>query len=476
MKFPFSSTTVKKSISAHSSVGLIVGAFMYIICLTGTLLVFKDALERWQQPDVAEFHNIDGKATHNALKQYLSRVDEPAESIYIVFPTEQLPRSHVADTVNSWWTDAKGNISKPTAEGFAHLLEELHTHLHMPASIGIIIVSLIGVMLLSLIISGLVGHPGIIKQAFQLRLGGRSRIEQMDIHNRLSVWGLPFHIMIAVTGAFYGLVGLLVVIAASAKYDGDRNALFDDIYGKDPVLKQAAQKINFTNALANLSQLEPTATPIYTVVQNYGKQSQFIEIAATLPGRLAYSEIYRFYSDGRFLNNQGLTSGPAGRQFLYSLYRIHFGWFGGWGVRWLYFILGFALTVISVTGINIWLNKRAKDDHLDRSWAGLVWGMPLALVACAAASITLTAWISYLFFIVLLLIQIIVNTIKISLHRLRSVLILSLSISLIFLTVLHSMYFPFAKVVSSSWAVNLSLLVATLLLLSYRYIRNRSYA
>ncbi|WP_370979771.1 PepSY-associated TM helix domain-containing protein [Agaribacterium sp. ZY112] len=458
--------------SAHSSIGLIVGALMYVICLTGTLLVFSESWERWQQPEVPEFYSVDGVSADKALDEYLSRVTDIPESIYVVLPTEQLPRIHVADRDHSWWTDADGNIDSPTEDGIAHFLEQLHVHLHMPSSLGLIVVSIVGAMLVSLIISGLVGHPGIIKQAFQLRLGGRSRIEQTDIHNRLSVWGLPFHIMIALTGAFYGLVGFLVLLAASALYDGDRNALFDDVYGKDPVIKELVQKPNINQVLINLAELEPEAEPIYAVVQNFGNETQFIELAAVLPGRFTYSEIYRFYSDGRYMNTQGLASGHSGRQFLYSLYRVHFGWFGGWGVRWLYFALGCMLTVISVTGINIWLCKRAKADYLDRTWSAIVWGVPLALVGSAVAFLMFSTALSLAFFSTLLAAIAIANGVKISLLRLRSYLILVLALSLIALVFVHCFVFSFLGSLAASWAVNASLLLAALGLLVYRFVRN----
>lgn len=48
-----------------------------------------------------------------------------------------------------------------------------------------------------------------------------------------------------------------------------------------------------------------------------------------LPGRLVYSEIYRFTLDGEYINHQALSDGPAGRQLAYSVYRLHFGQFGG---------------------------------------------------------------------------------------------------------------------------------------------------
>ena len=38
-------TTVKRALSAHAAIGLLTGALLYIVCLSGTLLVFY---EEWQ--------------------------------------------------------------------------------------------------------------------------------------------------------------------------------------------------------------------------------------------------------------------------------------------------------------------------------------------------------------------------------------------------------------------------------------------
>jgi len=270
------------------------------------------------------------------------------------------------------------------------MLRDLHIQLHLPQTIGLVLVSAVGAMLVGLIVSGLFAHPRIFRDAFKLRLGGSRRLEQADIHNRLSVWGLPFHLMISVTGAFYGLVGLLAIVAAAAWYGGDRDSLFDAIYGADPVLQHQAGSPNASRAMTTLRSLHPQVIPLYLVVHEVGTEQQFMEVAATVPGRLAYSEIYRFDSSGEYLGSQELTSGPVGKQFLYSLYRIHFGYFGGQWTRILWCLLGLALTVVSVSGVNVWLEKRNRNDHLSRAWLGFVWGMPLGLTLSAIASIFLS--------------------------------------------------------------------------------------
>ena len=378
---------VKRSLSAHSVIGLVVGVLMYLICLTGALAALAETFDRWEQPDVAEFSQVAPAAIDTAMKQFREEIDASPESLWVVFPTAEFPRMHVTSGEQERFTYSDGSLGPEPVEGWTHMLRELHIQLHLPQTIGLVLVSAMGAMLIALILSGLFAHPRLFKDAFRLRLGGSRRLEQADIHNRLSVWALPFHLMIGVTGAFYGLVGLLVISAAAAWYDGDQDALINSVYGEDPVLQGQPPALDTAAAMAQLEQRHPGVVPLYLVGQQLDTEHQFMEIAAAVPGRLAYSEIYRFDAAGQYLGSQGLTSGPIGRQALYSLYRIHFGYFGGQGVRVLWLVLGLSLTVVSVTGINIWLAKRNQRDGLERAWVGFVWGTPLALTVSAFASV-----------------------------------------------------------------------------------------
>ena len=379
----------KGMLTGHSSVGLMVGALMYVICLTGTIAVFFPEFERWQQADVPEFQHYTANTITTAIEQYQLKTAKSPESLYVVLPTDSVPRMHVSDGELEWWLQADGKLSSVVNEGWTHMLTELHANLHLPKTFGLLIVSIFGVMLVHLCISGVLSHSRIFKDAFRLRLT-KERQQQIDLHNRLSVWALPFHFMIAITGAFFGLVSLLVLFAAPIFYDNDRQAMVEDVYGSDPnVVSAQVKPVNIAVALNNLALQAPKATAIYIVIQKISTENQFIEIAATLPGRLIYSEMYRFDANGNYINHQGLSDGITGRQLLYSVYRIHFGHFGGLLVKIAFVLLGLSLTVISVTGINIWLKKREQQDWINHAWCGIVWGLLIALVASACCSILL---------------------------------------------------------------------------------------
>lgn len=377
---------VKSSLSGHAALGLTAAVFLYLICLTGTLIVFAAQLARWEQPNIVESDTVTPALVAKTLANYIETAKpSPDQSVFINFPSEEMPRFSLRSNGQSYFVNADASLGESPEHEWTEFIEELHTTLHLPHEIGTIFVSIFAVILMALIVSGLLAHPRIFKDAFRLRLGGNPRLQFADIHNRLGIWALPFHLMIAVTGSVFGLVSILALVAAPVYYDGDRGAIIDDVYGSDPVVTAPLQPLQVGKVLEYIEKTHPDATPFYLVAHKVGTENQFMEFGAILPGRLVFSELYRFNADGSFINSQELSSGPVGRQVMYSIYRLHFGQFGGLWVRFAYFFLGLSLTVIAATGVSIWLKRRGGHNWVNDMWCAVVWGAPAAMLTALLA-------------------------------------------------------------------------------------------
>lgn len=381
----FTPQLVKSSLSSHSWLGLMVGGLMYIICLSGTLTVFYEEIERWEQPVAQEYLDFDPKVLEDSFNRYMSASETVmTEHMYLVFPNDTLPRVKLSSDDEGFYLNRDGSIGERAHDEVSELLTGLHVYLHLPVTIGAVIVSATGAILCALIISGFLAHPSIIKDAFKLRSGMVGRLGQVDLHNRLSVWGSPFHLMIAITGAYYGLALLVAAVFAASIEGATTQSLYEEVFPPEPQLTNQAPVYGVARAVEQVRELEPEGQLLYLIVHNAESDSRFMELYVQKPGILAWSETYRFDSAGNLLGPVGYTEGGA-RQVLYSVYRIHFGHFGGFLTKLFYTVLGLALTVVSATGINIWLEKRKYRDALNVIWPGIVWGMPLAL---AVASFT----------------------------------------------------------------------------------------
>lgn len=377
---------VAQLLSGHSALGLAVGALMYVLCLSGTLAVFYNEFERWESPGAPEMASVSPQAAETAALNALALMPEKPHHFYVGLPTGDMPRLTVANDKDTWIADETGAIAGPLKHEWTHFLLNLHIYFHLPGVVGLTVVGVLGAMMVGLIVSGFLAHPRIFRDAFALRLSGAKRLAEADLHNRLSVWAAPFHLVIAATGAMIGLASVLALAVAYVSYGGDTTKVFAPIFGPDqPVVEKPADAplADISAAMTNLAAAHPGVTPTYVSMHDPATDVQKLQMNALVPQRLIYSEIYNFNAAGELTGQVGLENGPAGQQAFAMSYPLHFGSFGGLPVRLAYAALGIALCVVCATGLNIWLVKRREQKRpaprLERAWIGVVWGSPASL-------------------------------------------------------------------------------------------------
>lgn len=386
---------VARMLHGHLVLGLAASALLYVLCVSGTAMVFHDHFARWEQPGVPEFSSKDSPATPEAIERaaraVLARVDEPPHHFYVGVPVDVMPRIAITAEDEAWYADENGELVEPIRKDYTEFLEKLHYYLTLPSVIGLTVVGILGLMMSALVISGIFSHPTLFRDAFKLRLRSSKRVSEADIHNRLSVWAAPFHLVIAFTGAALGLATLLALTLAP-QIDSEFESYFAPIFGEEPVVNEAAAPLHDLGAaLENFAAAHPEQQPWYVVFEEPATQGQAGYILAKHPRRLIYGDNYFFDADGDITGNLGLSDGAVGKQVVASFYTLHFGSFAGLGSRLAYGLLGILACVVIATGINIWLLKRRQRGRampqLEKGWRALVWGTPvsMALVLLLAA-------------------------------------------------------------------------------------------
>jgi hypothetical protein len=105
------------------------------------------------------------------------------------------------------------------------------------------------------------------------------------------------------------------------------------------------------------------------------------------------------------------------------MYRLHFGDFAGLASKWFYFILGVMLTMLCVSGMEIWLSKKAHPPLATRLWYSVVWGSVSALALTAVVDMFYAGSLVVIFWSLMVF-----NTVvTVFLHRLSKALWLMLS-------------------------------------------------
>ncbi|MEM9707019.1 MAG: PepSY-associated TM helix domain-containing protein, partial [Pseudomonadota bacterium] len=232
-----SSDRVARALDAHSALALAIGGVLYILAVTGTLSVFNLELQRWEQPGAPEMAAIAPSAAEAAARLVFESEDTPTTHLYINFPQPGLPRTVITTDTQAFYATADGRIAGEESFPWTQFLLDLHYYLHLPHTLGIIVVGAFGALLLGLSLSGFLAHPRIFRDAFTFRRGA-GRLTLADVHNRLSVWTAPFHIANALTGAILGLATILAFTIAGARFDGDTAAVFSPIFGGEAPIQE----------------------------------------------------------------------------------------------------------------------------------------------------------------------------------------------------------------------------------------------
>ncbi|WP_343227965.1 PepSY-associated TM helix domain-containing protein [Stakelama flava] len=408
MKPLIAKQTVRSALSAHAAIGLLASALLYLVCVTGTLVVFYQEWQRVEQPSAPEMTAISPEAVQKSVTTLLASEagHAPSTHLYVQLPYGGLPRTAVITDDQAMNVAPDGTLAGAQEKGWSEFLLNLHYRLMLPATWGLIIVGALGVVMVALSITGVLAHPRIFRDAFRLRARQGSGVGLADWHNRLSVWTLPFSLAVALTGAVIGLAGVTSYGLGKQFYDGDTLAAYTPIFGGEPKPDHAVGPVpDMAAALRGMKRRFPYADPYYVIVHDPLTAGQHIQILAHIPHRLIYGESYSFDAAGRFRKKAGMSDGALGKQAAASNYNLHFGNFGGLPVKIAYLIFGAALCAIIGTGPVLWLGKRRRrgmhEPKLRAAWNAVLWGIPamlaatlvLRLIAGNAAPLNAVFWI-----------------------------------------------------------------------------------
>lgn len=388
---------VRAVLKGHSALGLAFAAVIYLVCLTGSIAVFAHEFERWEHAGTPRIDSASPAAVQAALTAAVGRAGPAIEHGYIQMPGPDLPRLLVSiDTARgtqAWIADAEGQLVAEGKTPWTEFLTRLHINLHLPRTWGIFLVGLTGVALLSSLISGLLAHPRIFRDAFHLRLGGSKRLQEADLHNRLGVWALPFHVTVSLTGAVLGLATLIVGVLGMALFQGDVGkvyALFVPAEPKEDA--RPAPAIDLQPMFAQVARLAPGGrTDLILIEHPTERGSAALFNIDRGGGHLSKTDAYAFRRDGTLYHAKHAAANNLGEQILASIGTLHFGWFGGGIVKIGYALLGLGLTYLAASGVTIWLARRRDKGRpapgWERVWTSVVWGQPAALALAALAAI-----------------------------------------------------------------------------------------
>jgi uncharacterized iron-regulated membrane protein len=386
---------VAQSLAAHSLLGIVLGALIYQVCLTGALSMFAAEWKQWEQPDAPRVESVTPEGFAAAMANGVALAGDPRATVVVFGPTSALPRFEVRLPGRyEGWATADGRIERAVATPWSRFISELHESMHLAQPWGNIVIAIAGVALLAAIGTGVFAHHRIFRDAFRLRFGGSKLLETADLHNRMSVWALPFHTAIAFTGAVLALITLLSAPLAFVVYRGDIDRARFEVIGPGASTDEtkSAPLPDIADMIRSVEAQSVPARVDFLLAEAAGTAGRSIEIGTDAPRDLANGESYFFRRQGESLGHAGYTDGAADKQIRGAIYPLHVGKFGGLPLRILYCILGLVLCWITASGMTLWFARMRRRgviaERRERLWCAVLWGQPVALAASALAAVT----------------------------------------------------------------------------------------
>lgn len=404
----------KRLYGLHEWMGILFGLFLFMLSFTGTVAVFYDELRFWESPELRpaagsqQYVEPDG-----LLTEYLDSFPEgthfhnlflsvPSSHVgtYVLFGGQHPPavdgeEDPPLERFEVHWNARTGEQLDDHRHGLAHWLRDIHRDLMLPnRSLGRMIVGFAGLLMLVSIVSGVLTHQKILREMFTLRVGKSKRLQWKDTHNALGTWALPFHAMIAFSGAYLGLVVLLLPIFAFTAFKGDQDAAIKAVLGDEAEPAGiVAEPYPLSSALLNAQ--ESTGYEVAGMaLRHYGDANAEYEIFLHPDDRLQISTAFLVSGAS---GSEPLTSASDGGDettseiVLNAMTALHYATYGGIWLKVLYVGLGLVLCIMIATGIMVWVERRAYGPvgsmspatylRIGRFSAGAMMGLPLATLA-----------------------------------------------------------------------------------------------
>ncbi|HZY18993.1 MAG TPA: PepSY-associated TM helix domain-containing protein [Ramlibacter sp.] len=393
----------------HTWAGLLLGWVLYAMFLTGTVSYFKDELSQWMRPELPHQVQVPDPAGVAARVAAGIEAAVPGVTQYSMKLADDRNNS-----VYAFWRGGGGSRQRGFGEGFfdpatgrkvagrdtlgGDFFYRFHFQFHyMPIAWGRWLAGAAAMFMLLAIVSGVITHKKIFTDFFTFRWGKGQR-SWLDAHNALSVFGLPFHLMITYTG--------LVTLMAMYMPWGSDAAL------KTPAERQAMSAattvfIEAGKATGTRVPLAPLEGMVRQAQQRWGA-GQVGRITVSLPGdaaarvAIAHADTGRVSMSPQSMLFEGATGHllevrehvGAAAETRGVLYALHLGRFSDLELRWLYFIVSLAGTAMVGTGLVMWtVKRRQKQADPDRPSFGFRLVERLNIASIAGLSVAMAGYL-----------------------------------------------------------------------------------
>lgn len=406
----------KLLVAIHGWSGIILGLLLYAVVLTGMTAVFAEEVGVWsaghretrsafEKPIDASIRQLAAH-TPSQFREDLDLFEVGDRNLGAFFHRhETTPSGEVVSRGVYYQLDRNGRIvSEQRGTGdevfgprnddaLSSFLVDTHVRLHLPNPWGLLLTGILGLVMLVAAISGLLIHRHLFKDIFTLRRSASPVLRNRDRHSVAGTWSLPFVFILAFTGSFFSFFGTVgVPIVAMAAFGGDQQAMSDAVFGTPGQPDPRPHVIGNLDRIATDSIQRAGSAPTFVSIEHFGRADAAVTTfhSPTAGGIEPLTFVYDGATAEFERQKPSIGSKPsAGGTLAAIMGPLHFGNFAGFLSKAVWFGLGFAMCYVTLTGLQLWLARRAREARslgwLARAVTVVGFGLPLSLLGAAAA-------------------------------------------------------------------------------------------
>ena len=373
----------------HTVSGIVISFVLFIIFFAGALSLYKQEIYQWENPQarIEVIPTIDYERLLSrmdsiypgAKESHEIRVIQPTSSkpIYTIYaPIEKDSGIQFLTFMYNPHSDALTEITHGEWSTTGETLYRLHFLDQIPLYIGRYLAGVVSLFFAFAVITGLLIHwKNIVSKFYAFSFKRITKQFWTNAHTVFGIIGLPFQLMYAITGAFYMLILLVLAPTVLVLFGGDDHKLIEKLFPMEQFHEHEHAEAHKQEHMAHMSIAEglqriqrdhPKYNIPYLDIVNLGQKNAVLGAELTAKNQFNSSGIVvlDLHTGGYKMNIQPGTKDYT-QSILQGINQVHFGSFGGWLSKALYFILSVFTCFVIISGVLMWKEARNKPTYTD---------------------------------------------------------------------------------------------------------------
>lgn len=360
----------------HVYLGIIAGAIVAFVGVTGSILVFQDEIDRALNPELFFVMEQQHKMSLTEIIPLIREKHPQLKFSYMMMEVDDKP--NLAYRLFNFKTEDEYFINPYTAElsgkrlhesSFIHVVTELHRTLLVP-TVGRYIVGIATLCLLILTISGLrlwiPAKWNQLRSVLTVKFSAGFKRQNYDWHNVLGFYSAPVVTLISLTGVCITFSPL--VIALLFVLNGQSPQGVAALLGAKSTYTEGARTLPLKDIVSLANETMPGGRVAGVAFPSDSTGNYRLDIIGEgLPKSGKREMLILDQYSGKVLLNSRTDFPNSGSAYLSWLTPIHYGSFGGMPTKILALLGGLMPLMLFVTGFIIWWPRFRKQKQKVRN-------------------------------------------------------------------------------------------------------------